>query len=127
MFCTTLEPEHYNFIKDLGYVPVGLGEKNFGNNWHRDNSGENISKKNKNYAELTYHYWFWKNYLDKYDGEWIGFCHYRKFWSLKSHSSEDINYNSLGSQVLKKIPNDYNEYETILGEPFFVNQFRGMK
>jgi len=28
MFCLTLEPSHQKFIKELGYTPVGLGEKN---------------------------------------------------------------------------------------------------
>ena len=27
MFCLTLEPNHYKFIKELDYLPVGLGEK----------------------------------------------------------------------------------------------------
>ena len=45
MFCTTLEPNHYKFIKKLGYIPVGLGEKTFTGDWFRDNSGKNISKK----------------------------------------------------------------------------------
>ena len=127
MFCTTLEPNHYKFIKKLGYIPVGLGENFFSGDWFRDNSGQNISKKNKNYAECTYHYWFWKNLLDKHDGEWIGFCHYRKFWGLEQYKFEDINFNRLESLVLKKISEKYDKYETILGEPFFVNQFRGMK
>ena len=42
MFCTTLEPTHYEFIKKLGYIPVGLGEKNFAGEWIRDNTGKNI-------------------------------------------------------------------------------------
>ena len=29
MFCLTLEPTHKEFIKQLGYIPVGLGEKKF--------------------------------------------------------------------------------------------------
>ena len=29
MFCLTLEPSHLDFIKNLNYTPVGLGEKNF--------------------------------------------------------------------------------------------------
>ena len=127
MFCTTLEPSHYKFIKNLGYIPAGLGEKNFGNDWFRDNSGINIAKKNKNYAECTYHYWIWKNYLDKTSDKWIGFCHYRKFWTLEPHNSKDINLNDLNEQVLKEIPKEYEEYEAILGEPFFVNQMRTMK
>ena len=111
----------------MGYIPAGLGEKSFKGEWFRDNTGENISKKNKNYAECTFHYWFWKNYLDNHDGEWIGFCHYRKFWGLEQYKSEDINFTRLEDLVVKNIPEKYDEYETILGEPFFVNQFRGMK
>ena len=127
MFCISLEPNHYEFIKNLGYVPVGLGEKDFNQNWLNDKSGINISKKNKYYAEYTYHYWIWKNYLDKLSDEWIGFCQYRKFWSLKEHKVEGINFDSLNFQVLKEIPRKFDEYESILGEPIFINQFRAAK
>ena len=124
MFCLSLEPNHCEFIKSLGYMPVGLGEKDFDLNWRTDKSGINISKKNKHYGEYTYHYWLWKNYLDKISDEWIGFCQYRKFWSLKNHKTQDINLKSLDFQVLKEIPKKFEEYESILGEPIFVNQFR---
>ena len=63
IFCLSLEPSHYEFIKNLGYTPVGLGEKNFNNNWFTDKSGSNISQKNKYYGEYTFHYWLWKNDL----------------------------------------------------------------
>ena len=116
MFCTTLEPDHYEFIKKLGYTPVGLGEKDFIGDWFRDNSGPNISKKNKNYAECTYHYWFWKNHLDKHDDEWIGFCHYRKFWSLEQYNPGDISFDRLEELVLKKIPKN-NPWRTIFCKP----------
>ena len=36
MFCISLEPNHYDFIKSLGYEPVGLGDKNFNEKWFRD-------------------------------------------------------------------------------------------
>ena len=128
MFCLTLEPSHYNFIKELGYTPVGLGEKLFNNDWLTDKSGKNISKKNKNYGEYTYHYWIWKNYLEKLDNnQWIGFCQYRKFWSLNHHKTEDININSINNKVLKNIPAEFEKYDSILGLPMFVNQLRPMK
>ena len=127
MFCISLEPNHYNFIKKLGYIPVGLGDKDFNDDWFKDKLGNNISKKNKNYGEYTFHYWIWKNHLDKLKDEWIGFCQYRKFWSLEKYKKEDINFDSLTSQVLKEIPIRFNEYESILGEPIFLNQFRSMK
>ena len=43
MFCLTLEPNHYNFIKKLGYIPVGLGEKIFSKDWFSDKPGINIT------------------------------------------------------------------------------------
>ena len=127
MFCISLEPNHYNFIKNLGYIPVGLGDKDFNDDWFKDKLGNNISAKNKNYGEYTYHYWLWQNYLDKLGDEWIGFCQYRKFWSLEKHRTEDIDFNSLNFQVLKEIPKKFDKYETVLGESIFINQFRAMK
>ena len=127
MFCLTLEPNHYKFIKELGYTPVGLGEKNFNKDWFTDKSKINISKKNENYGEYTYHYWIWKNYLDELDDGWIGFCQYRKFWSLEEHKVENINFNSLGYQVLKEVPEEFDKYDSILGRPMYVNQWKIMK
>jgi len=88
MFCLSLNPSHYNFINNLGYTPVGLGEKDFSKEWFTDKSGDNISKKNRYYSECTFHYWLWKNYLNKLEDGWIGFCQYRKFWSLKSEKTK---------------------------------------
>jgi hypothetical protein len=63
LYCLSLFNDDYKKIKDLGYIPVGLGTNKFDSKWLRDNTGNNISKKNKFYGEYTFHYWFWKNKL----------------------------------------------------------------
>ena len=42
----------------------------------QDNGGENISEKNREYCELTAHYYAWKNI----EADYYGFCHYRRFF-----------------------------------------------
>ncbi len=127
MFCLTLEPNHLSIIEDLNYTPVGLGEKKFPESCLSDKSGENISVKNKFYGEYTFHYWLWKNYLNKIDHDWIGFCQYRKFWSFNFTPNEQINLNNLKAKIITQIPEQYNEFDVILGDPFFVNQKKTMK
>ena len=63
-----------------GYVPMLVGsvfhEDDFG--YLRDDSGDNISGKNKNYSELTGLYWLWKN---ERECDALGLCHYRRFFA----------------------------------------------
>ena len=127
MFCLTVEPKHLDYIKDLNYTPVGLGEKKFPDNCVSDKNGDNISSKNKYYGEYTFHYWLWKNHLQNLNQDWIGFCQYRKYWSLQFTPNNQINIKNLKSKILKKIPDDYNKFDVILGEPFFVNKRKIMK
>ncbi len=120
MFCLTLEPSHLGIIKEMNYVPVGLGEKIFPEDCISDKRGKNISKKNKYYGEYTFHYWLWKNYLDQINQDWIGFCQYRKFWALNFTPNNELNLINLKNKVLKKIPDDFNQFEVILGDPFLL-------
>ena len=60
-----MNSNHLNFIKEINYLPVGLGKEKFSNEWFTDKSNDNISAKNNYYGEYTFHYWIWKNYLNK--------------------------------------------------------------
>ena len=127
MFCITLDPNHIDYIQKLNYTPVGLGDKLFPKNCLSDKTGDNISDKNKFYGEYTFHYWLWKNHLDNIEQNWIGFCQYRKFWSLDFFPNKEINLRNLKEKVLVEIPENFNEFDVILGDPFFVNKRKIMK
>ena len=45
-----------------------------------DDDGENISRKNQSYCELTGQYWAWKNAMADY----FGFLHYRRYFNFSA-------------------------------------------
>lgn len=65
-----------------GYLPLAVGataNKNL--DYIGDNTGENISEKNKNFCELTGVYWIWKN---DHSSDIVGISHYRRYFT-KQH------------------------------------------
>lgn len=48
-----------------------------------DDTGDNISKENRKYCELTALYWAWKNYDKLGNPDYIGFIHYRRHLAFK--------------------------------------------
>lgn len=86
-------------VHDAGFQPIHVGAENSSVKIEGaigDNSGDNISTKNSIYCELTGLYWIWKNYND---AEYIGLCHYRRFFAKNAYSVKS-DYSILSSEKL---------------------------
>lgn len=90
-------------LKSDIYVPIHLGravarEKSKdgvlseqGSRWLHDNmigddTGDNISSRNRVFCELTGIYWAWKNYEALGNPDYVGFMHYRRIFDFKQES-----------------------------------------
>ena len=133
IFCMCLHDHHLQNLKKLNYIPVGLGKNTFSNDWLKDNTGVNISYKNSHYGEYSFYYWLWKNNLSKINNNtWIGFSGYRYHWAQSNMVPSDqlntiINKENFRDYILKKVPDEWNDSEVILGEKIRINNWKFSK
>ena len=128
MYCLSIHDKLLEKINQIGYIPVGLGSFDYSSGWLRDNTGDNISHKNKNYGEYTFHYWFWKNILEKTEiDNWVGFCAQRRFWSNDKNIKKINNFEDLNANVLKSVPEEWNNYDVIIGNEIKVTNIPWIK
>ena len=119
MYCFSLANSNLDKIKKINYIPVGLGKENFDKEWLRENTKDNISEKNSWYGENTFYYWLWKNELEKnFDVDWIGFCHYRRFWLKDSEEKEQQNFKQ---SIVQEAPIEWKNHEVVLRDEVYVN------
>lgn len=81
-----------------------------------DNTGDNISAKNKMYCELTAQYWAWKNL----DADYYGFMHYRRYFSfdngaLKRNHMDFVELPYPNSTAMEKLHLSDGELEALVG------------
>ena len=113
IYCVT--DKEIPFLEESNYKLAAVGKKKFSDKYLKCDYMDNIFYKEKNYSELTFHYWFWKNLLQhNNEDDWIGFCQKRRFWlsSKNNRYSEDIS-----DIILKSAPSEWQEYEAVLCEP----------
>ena len=73
IYCVT--DKEIDYLENLNLILAGVGKNKFKKKYLNCKSGINIQSKEKNYSELTFHYWFWKNQLKLVNkNTWIGFC-----------------------------------------------------
>lgn len=88
------------------YIPVLVGKSLHEKSccgYQPDNEGENISKKNPNYCELTALYWGWKNLKCDY----IGLVHYRRYFCVKKNIKNKID-SVLSNEECKTLCSKYD-------------------
>ena len=85
----------YDFPADIGYLPVHVGKELNPNDlgFKGDETGDNISIKNKSFCELTAIYWAWKNI----NADFIGLAHYRRYFKQIENSDVLVKGKSIAS------------------------------
>jgi hypothetical protein len=79
VFCREEEP----------FVPIHVGKatSEIDLGYFGDDTGDNISERNKSLNELSAMYWVWKNFKEV---DYIGFCHYRRYFYAKGDRNREI-------------------------------------
>lgn len=67
-----------------------------------DDTGDNISKKNRLYAELTSLYWAWKNYDKLGNPDYIGLVHYRRLLNFSNDKNDETFKGLIDSEIVKQ-------------------------
>lgn len=119
IYCFT--SRKYNLLDKFpkNIIPVGLGENNYPQNYLHEKNGENLSKYNKYFAEMSGIYWVFKNRLKIYDDDdYLGFCHYRRLWLNNLYPKDHKEYSNIYTKLLSNRKYlDNNTCNTFLLDP----------
>lgn len=101
--------------RDEVYTPIHVGRaisrfKTDMDDMIGDDTGDNISAKNKTYCELTATYWAWKNLKDV---EYVGLAHYRRYFETQ-FTEENID------EVFRSC-------DVVLAEPYLHDRYNEFK
>ena len=125
IFCVT--NKRVQHLENTSLKLVGVGKEKLPDFYLKCNYNDNIYHKEQYYSELTFHYWYWKNMLDKNKNEWVGFCQKRRIWTRTNISSNRINKESIKKNLLNYIPNEWENYESIICKSINVFPVKKMK
>ena len=106
----------------LQHIIAGAVYNNEDSELLKDNTGENISQKNKSYCELTTQYWAWKNI----EADYYGFFHYRRYLSFSEKKYKEnawgmLEFSYLNDNVVKQLAMDsFHIRKRIEGTDFLI-------
>ena len=124
LFCIT--NKRVKFLERSSYKLCWVGQEEPPKNYLTCDNGINIFSKEKNYSELTFQYWYWKNKLDLNNNNWIGFCQKRRFWLKDYQNKFNIN-NNISEIILSQPAKEWKDKESIICEPIKVSKIKKMK
>ena len=128
MYIYCITHKKLDFIEKLGLIPCGVGENEYPENYIQEKYGENISHKNYNYGEITFHYWLWKNKLkNNTNDDWFGICHYRRFFLNKKNDYQLKNIKELKPFLINKPDQRWKNNDVILCEPISLQNYKKTK
>ena len=124
IYCVT--DKEIPFLEKTSYKLAAVGLGKFSSRYIKCDNKDNIFHKEKNYSELTFHYWFWKNELRKFKpNTWIGFCQKRRFW-LKNKTTIK-NLKTLKKNLILKPDKKWKKYNSIICKPIRVDNPKKIK
>ena len=126
IYCVT--NKEISFLNNSNYKIAWVSKKERPlPNYINCNKGDNIFYKEKYYSELTFHYWYWKNLLDKEtDDQWIGFCQKRRYW-VKEKKINSISKNNLNENLLIDLDFNNQKFNSIICDPIEISGAKKMK
>lgn len=109
--------------KNSVYLNIQCGKDDTGVdlNMIADNTGDNISSRNRYWSEITGMYWAWKN-MEKVD--YIGLCSYRRFFNFKEDPLSAIkiipidSINEIDKIEIPDINKIFSNYDVIIPKAY---------
>ena len=83
----------------------------------KDNTGDNISSRNRDYCEVSAIYWVWKN---DNTNDYVGFCHYRRRFAIDEAMLHYIMENAYDAVYTIPVLTDGGMYHEFIGRNYFL-------
>ncbi len=116
-----------NFINFEEYNLAWVGEDKSPLGYIKCDYKDNIFYKEKNYSELTFHYWYWKNLLPlEKDDQWIGFCQKRRYW-IKDKTNDIINKENINKYLLTNLNDQKQKFDSVICDPIKISGAKNIK